>query len=166
MKRSCLIHLLALAVGLAAYLAVYHYVKSRPSSQHDRDGFPEIVWLKSEFALSDAEYQHVAQLHAQYQPECAAMCSQVEAVNQRLMHLLEQTNTVTPEIEQALKEAARIRVECQVKMLNHFYAVSQSMPSTPGRRYLHWVQTQTLLPTYTHSAPGSNTPTITPHHGH
>ncbi len=165
MKRSCWIHILALVVGLAAYLAVYHHVTSRTKTT-TKDGLPELLWLKTEFGMGDAEYQRVVQLHAQYQPECAVMCRQIEAINQHLMHLLEQTNTVTPEIEQALKEAARIRVECQVKMLNHFYAVSQSMPADQGRRYLHWVQSQTLLPTYTHTAPGSNTPTSTPHHGH
>jgi hypothetical protein len=29
-------------------------------------------------------------------------------------------------------------------MLEHFYAVSRAMPAEEGRRYLEWIQAQTL----------------------
>jgi hypothetical protein len=59
--------------------------------------------------------------------------------------LLAETNTVTPEIERTLAQAAAFRAECQAKMLQHFYEVSRTMPAEQGRRYLQWVQQQTVL---------------------
>ena len=53
---------------------------------------------------------------------------------------------VTPEIKQALTEAAYLRVECQSAMMQHFYEVSRAMSPDQGKRYLTWVQQETLLP--------------------
>ncbi|MBI3878733.1 MAG: hypothetical protein HY301_01540 [Verrucomicrobia bacterium] len=52
---------------------------------------------------------------------------------------------VTPEIEQAIAAAAKLRGECQRDMLQHFFEVSQTMPAAQGRRYLDWVQRRTFL---------------------
>jgi len=100
-------------------------------------------------------------LHQGYLPHCRAMCAQVEAINQRLQTLLVATNHVTPEIEQALAEAAQTRAKCQVMMFNHFYEVSRAMPAEQGRRYLDWVQRHTLLPTY-HSGESTRATTNAP----
>jgi hypothetical protein len=62
--------------------------------------------------------------------------------------LLVVSTTVTPEIEAVLGEAARLRRECQTEMLKHFFTVSQAMPPEQGRRYLAWMQEQTLSPTH------------------
>jgi len=63
-----------------------------------------------------------------------------------LKELLASTNTVTPEIDQLLSEAAKLRAECHKQMLQHFYEVSRTMPPEQGRRYLAWVQERTILP--------------------
>jgi hypothetical protein len=52
---------------------------------------------------------------------------------------------MTPEIEAAVAESARLRGECQRNMLKHFYEVSRTMPPEQGRRYLAWVQERTCL---------------------
>jgi len=44
------------------------------------------------------------------------------------------TNTLTPQIETALREAAQIRSECQQAMLRHFYEVSRAMPPDSSSR--------------------------------
>ena len=54
--------------------------------------------------------------------------------------------TTPPEIKQALAQAAEIRAECETAMLDHFYKVAQTMPPEQGKRYLDWVQQQTLKP--------------------
>jgi hypothetical protein len=61
-----------------------------------------------------------------------------------LRALLAGTNTVTPEIEKKLAEIAQLRAQCQKNMLEHFYEVSRAMPAEEGRRYLDWIQDQTL----------------------
>ena len=38
-----------------------------------------------------------------------------------------------------------MRADCQAAMLNHFFAVSRTMPADQGKRYLAWVLTQTCL---------------------
>ena len=63
-----------------------------------------------------------------------------------ISNLICEPYAVTPEIKQALAEAARLRAECETAMLQHFYEVSRTMPSEQGKRYLAWVQQETLLP--------------------
>lgn len=155
MKRLRLILALGGVAALLAYGAGYfwrlHLAGGGTSSALD-----ELRWLKREFRLSDAEFVRVQSLHATYLPHCRAMCAQVEAVNDRLRTMLNATNQVTPEIAQALSEAAQIRARCQGMMFDHFYEVSRAMPPEQGRRYLAWVQQQTLLPTYHGSSHATN----------
>lgn len=132
----------ALAYGVG-YVWRLHLAGNVPGATLD-----ELGWLKLEFRLRDAEFTRIQSLHATYLPQCRAMCAQVEAINERLRGLLNATNQITPEIEQALSEAAQIRARCQGMMFDHFYEVSRAMPPEQGRRYLAWVQRQTLLPTY------------------
>ena len=107
---------------------------------------PELAWLKSEYHLSDAQFAEVVRLHDAYKPKCAEMCRRIDEQNARVQKLLAATNTVTPEIKQALAQAAQLRAECESAMMQHFYEVSRAMPSDQGKRYLAWVQSETLLP--------------------
>src|SRR5438067_2141704 len=81
----------------------------------------------------------VVQLHDAYRPQCAEMCRRIDEQNARVQQLLAATNAVTPEIKEALAEAARLRAECETAMLQHFYEVSRQMPPAQGKRYLVWV---------------------------
>ena len=74
------------------------------------------------------------------------MCRTIDAKNAEIQRLLAATNIITPEIKQALAQAAEIRAECETAMLDHFYKVAQTMPPEQGKRYLDWVQQQTLKP--------------------
>jgi hypothetical protein len=145
MKKGVFILLLGLAVAAAAYGCVFFVCTS--SARHlERSSEPELAWLKAEFNLSDSEFQRISELHAAYLPQCAEMCRQVEAQNQRLKALLAATNQMTAEIASAVAESARLRGQCQRNMLAHFYDVSRTMPPDQGRRYLAWVQERTFLP--------------------
>ena len=104
-----------------------------------------MAWLKQEFHLSDAEFSRIKQMHESYLAGCAERCRRIDEKNSQLKRLLAVTNLVTPEIQAALIESARLRAECQKKMLEHFYQVSQTMPPEQGKRYLAWVQDQTIL---------------------
>ena len=100
---------------------------------------PELSWLKSEFQVSDAEFDRVQKLYGSYMSGCAERCREIDKHNIHLQALLSATNVITPEIEQELHEAARLRAECQKAMLDHCYAVSRSMPPDQGKRYLEWM---------------------------
>lgn len=107
---------------------------------------PELAWLKNEYHLSGAQFTEVVRLHDDYKPKCLEMCRRIDDQNAKVQQLLAATNTVTPEIKQALADTARLRAECESAMMQHFYEVSRAMPPDQGKRYLAWVQSETLLP--------------------
>jgi Heavy-metal resistance len=144
MKRGLLILVFGMFAAAAAYGCIY-LTCTASTRNMQRSDKPELAWLKEEFNLSDAEFKRVSELQAAYLPQCAAMCKQIDAQNLRLKDLLAATNQVTSEIETAIAESSRLRGECQRQMLEHFYAVSRTMPPEQGRRYLAWVQDRTFL---------------------
>ncbi len=95
--------------------------------------------------MSDAAFARLSQLHEAYLPQCRERCRVIRQTNDKLGQLLATTSDVTPEIESALAERAKMRSECQTAMLKHFFEVSRTMPPEQGRRYLAWVQEQTCL---------------------
>lgn len=145
MKRTWLILSGGLFVTVAAYAIAFVAATGQQRSV-ERSATPELAWLRQEFRLSDEQYAKVVALHAAYQPTCKEMCRRIDAQNARLQRLLAATNTVTPEIEAALADTARVRAECQATMLRHVYEVSRVMSPEQGRRYLDWVHAETILP--------------------
>ena len=143
MNRPLFILICGLALSAAAFGGMY-VVTTAHSPAHSAS--PELTWLKQEYQLTDEQYTHVCQLYAAYHPKCLEMCRQIDEKNARLKQLLAATNVVTPEIKETLAENAQLRAKCQATMLNHFYAVSQIMSSEQGRRYLAWMQSETLIP--------------------
>ena len=151
-QRPALILVAGLVAGLGAYFGFYLISTARYHSlQHSPE--PELAWLQRELHLADAEFTRICQLHQSYLAGCMERCRQIDQKNEELKALLAATNTVTPEIEKTLAEAAQLRAECQKKMLLHFYEVSRTMPPEQGKRYLAWVQEQTVL-SDTHSQMG------------
>jgi hypothetical protein len=145
MKKSWLILLAGLVVGLIAYACIYLRATSMQRSI-EKSSRPELAWLKMEYHLSDAQFAEVVRLHDAYRPKCAELCRRIDEQNSKVQQLLAATNTVTPEIKGALAQAAQLRAECETAMLQHFYEISRVMPPEQGKRYLAWVQSETLTP--------------------
>lgn len=145
MRRSWLIILGGLVLAGVAYACVYLRATAVQRSI-ERSARPELAWLQQEFQLTDAQLARVMELHNAYAPKCDAMCRAIDAKNAQIQKLLAATNVVTPEIKQVMAEAGEIRAECETAMLDHFYKVAQTMPPEQGRRYLEWVQKETLKP--------------------
>ena len=145
MKRPWLILGGGLIIGVAAYACVFlsGTARDRTMGQSDPSG---LSWLRQEYHLTDEQFTKIEELHSAYLPTCVEMCRRIGETNARLQTLLAATNVVTPEIRQALADTARLRAECQGNMLAHFYAVARVMPPEQGRRYLMWVQRETLTP--------------------
>jgi len=163
MKRPWLILAGGLVLGLLAYGASY-FAGGGKFCCLTRGPEPELVWLKTEFHLSDAEFDRIQKLHESYMAGCAERCQLIDAKNAELQKLLAASTTVTPEIEKTLREAAELRADCQKAMLQHFYEVSQTMPPEQGRRYLDWVTARTLGPQ--HDTMTSDSPDAAHEHGH
>jgi N-glycosylase/DNA lyase len=144
MKRALLILMAGLAGAMLAYSALY-YASTRTCRMMKHESAPELAWLKAEFHLADAEFRAVCEKHEAYMAGCMERCRLIDEKNQRLKHLLAASNSVSPEIEKTLADAALLRAQCQKEMLQHFYDVSRTMPPDQGKRYLAWVQDQTIL---------------------
>ncbi len=144
MNRALAVAVIGLVVALGGYGGLYYTgTASHRSLLHSRE--PELLWLKKEFQLSDAEFQRVTQLHEAYRPICRENCRRIEEQQAKLQHLLASATEMTPEIKAVMLERARLQAECQSAMLQHFFKVSRTMSPQQGHRYLAWVQTQTVL---------------------
>jgi hypothetical protein len=106
-------------------------------------------------------------LHEAYRPVCAEYCARIDKENRKVAALLGSSTNVTPEIQQALGEAAQLRAQCYAQMLKHFFQVSQAMPPEQGRRYLLWMHSATLGPTHQTMLPRVDAPAHDAHpHAH
>lgn len=144
MKRGVVILLLGLLLATSGFLAFY-YLGTASCRGLMRDPQPELAWLKKEFKLTDAEFARISELHAAYLPQCAVRCQLIEEKSQKLKQLLSESANVTPEIQALLAERAKMRADCEAEMMKHFIEVSRTMPPDQGRRYLDWVEHQTVL---------------------
>lgn len=144
MRKGIVILLLGLVLGTAAFSGFY-YLGTASCRSMMRESQPELAWLKREFGLSDKEFARITALHEAYLPLCAQRCRAIDEQNRTLKELLATNITNTPEIENLLAERAQTRAQCEVEMLKHFQEVSRAMPLEQGRRYLAWVQEQTIM---------------------
>ena len=145
--RRHIIFFIGLLVCAAGYGAVY-FASTASARSLAEERAPELAWLKKEFNLPDQEFRRICDLHTAYLPECRAMCQKIDANNVHIQDLLRGSTNVTPEIERALSESAKLRADCQTMMLKHFFTVSRTMPESEGRRYLAWVQEKAFGPNY------------------
>jgi hypothetical protein len=152
MKHSVLVLLIGLLAGMAGFAGFYSW-KTAPQKAAQQAGVPELAWLRAEFNLSDSEFARISKLHLSYLPECEEMCVRIEALHHRLRAVVLDSTEVTPEIQRLLHEAAELRRECQLAMLQHFYTVSQAMPESDGKRYLARMQELTLSGGLFHHTP-------------
>jgi hypothetical protein len=144
MRRVGAVLGLGLVAGLCAFFGLY-WLKTWPQQKALQESeVAELAWLRMEFDLSESEFQRISELHLGYLPECEEMCRRIAAVQAKLRPLILHSTTVTSEIEALLGEAADLRRQCQVRMLEHFYQVSRAMPEPEGKRYLERMQELTL----------------------
>jgi hypothetical protein len=143
-KKGALILVAGLLLGGAAFSGFY-YLGTAPCRSMMEESQPELAWLKQQFNLSDKEFARITALHDAYLPQCAERCKVIKEQNRKLKALLEKDPTVTPEVRELLAARAQTRATCEAEMLKHFQEVSRAMPPEQGRRYLAWVEEQTVL---------------------
>lgn len=142
-------------LAVAAYVATRQMRHRGPMQEHPGEGVEEmampatskdgLLWLKSEFRLSDADYDRISNLHDAYLPGCMERCREIARVRRELFALIQENKNVTPELKAKLEESAHQRAECSAMMLAHFYEVAAAMPPPAAKRYLEWVTRETLM---------------------
>ena len=145
MKRTAAIAIAGLLASVAGYCAFF-YLGTKEHREMMQSSSPELLWLKKEFHLADADFDRVVKLHEGYLSDCAERCARIAGKNLELQEILASTNVDPKAVEEKLKEAGDLRIQCQQNMFKHFLEVSRQMPPEQGRRYLQWVQQRTLTP--------------------
>ncbi len=143
MNRSLVIVLGALALGAALFAGSYA-VSQRICQVCVAEPPGSLDWLQTEFHLNNAEMARIQKLHENYLTQCNAMCRMVAAKKQEVAEALNNTTNVNSVAKQKLAELAACRAQCQSRMLQYFFEVSQAMPPAEGRRYLAEMQGLTL----------------------
>lgn len=139
MKKGALALLVAVLGSVFAY-CLYFYCATQPVQAMMSKPEGEMEWLRGEFALTDAQFTKIKVLHESYRPKCALMCQRITEANVQVDTLIEKNQTLTPEIENALKRASAVQEECRQAMLAHIYAVSARMNPESARRYLEMMR--------------------------
>ncbi len=103
-------------------------------------------WLRDEFHLTDDQMKKAEALHDGYQATCENMCRRIAETDARLAGAIRASSSVTPEITSAIAETDRVRTECRVAMLDHFYQTAALMPEAERQRYLDKVLPVVLHP--------------------
>ena len=135
MKKALVILVIALAAGVAAFWVT----RSHQQAAHPNvllDAIPELAWLRGELKLSDAQFAQASALHAAYRPQCAAMCRRIAETHARMADLARRGRSLSPELVAAIHEHARVRAECQQKMLEHLYQTADLLDDGQAARYL------------------------------
>lgn len=153
MKKPLVILLVALIAGFTAFAITRRHC-SATKSDTLLDQLPELAWLRTELALSDAQFARIAELHASYRPVCEEMCGRIGKSHARLEAIALKSRTTGNELQQAIADYERVRGECKMKMLEHLYQTASLMNEEQAGRYL-----ETVLPPALGATGGTH-----PHH--
>jgi hypothetical protein len=134
-----------IAAGFGAFwLCTFFGTADLRSVSLGRDA--ELIWLRREFHLTDAQFQRIQALHAAYVGKCDLMCQRIMDANAVLDAAISRNRRVTPEVQQAMAEAARVQQDCRQSMLAHVYEVSAQMSPSSAARYLQMMKQRIIQP--------------------
>ena len=134
-----------IAAGFGAFwLCTFFGTTDMRSVSSDRNS--ELVWLRREFHLTDEQFQRIQALHTAYAGKCDLMCQRIMKANAALDAVISRNKRVTPEIQQAMDEVARVQQDCQQSMLAHVYEVSAQMDPSSAREYLQMMKHKIIQP--------------------
>src|ERR1700676_5535075 len=111
MKKFLFLLGLVVAVAAVSYYVCYHRAMASVVVMTPDGTDAELAWLKSEFALTSAQYDKVLTLHHAYSPVCADHCSRYMAAHRRLADLLKNQTSWSLEAGAAIAEQARVQSE-------------------------------------------------------
>lgn len=143
MNRGMLILILGAVLAAVSYGGFY-FLRDVP----EPGSGSELEWLRTEFHLTDEEFNRVRDLHFSYLPQCEEMCARIDQKNADLRRIMSNAKSITPEIEKQLREATQLRQECLRAMVDHFYQIAQVLPEKQRKRYLEWVLNNTIVRTH------------------
>jgi hypothetical protein len=149
MKRVTLIFLVAALVAIGSFGA--SYLMGRNCCKVGKPG-SEMEWLRQTFQLSDSQFGAIKVLQDSYQPTCGRLCQRIATADGNLDRLIQSNQSVTPEVDAALKESSAVREDCRKAMLGQIYRIAAEMSPASRDRYLKMMKQTIVLPTMGHPA--------------
>jgi hypothetical protein len=135
----------SIAAGFGAFwLCTFVGTTDLRSVSSDRDA--ELIWLRREFHLTGEQFQRIQALHTAYAGKCDLMCQRIMNANAALDAAISRNKRVTPEIQEAMDEVARVKQDCQQSMLAHVYEVSAQMDPSSAEQYLQMMKQRIIQP--------------------
>jgi hypothetical protein len=135
MKNSLLVLFAILVAGTAGFFfsRTHHGAEA-----HDTllDSLPELVWVKENLDLTDDQFAKVRELHVAYRPRCESLCHELMGAREKVEALAKQGDTLSTELEDALRDHALVKARCQQAMLEHLYQTAGVLTQDQARRFL------------------------------
>ncbi len=135
MRKGIIVLILALLAGVTAFCLMRSH-KMAVIRGPLLDAMPELAWVRTELKLTDEQFAKVSELHAAYRPKCKELCRSISDAHEKMEGLARKDRNLTPELEEALREHARIHVESQQAMLKHLYETAAVLDHNQASRYL------------------------------
>ncbi len=133
MKKPVFILLAVLAAAAVAYFGCFHFATRQTREMlSDEDN---MMWLRTEFALTDEQARAIAKLQADYEPRCMEMCARIAKSSARLQKLMQASEAMSPELEAAVREVGQTKADCHAATLAQAFAISAHMTPAQAVRY-------------------------------
>lgn len=94
-----------------------------------------MLWLRSDFHLTDAQFAAIRQLHASYAGTCEEHCRMIQEAT-RARDTLAAARGDAAALVAANRELQDLRRNCETAIARHVRQVAALMPPEDGRRYL------------------------------
>lgn len=138
MRQIAIVLVAALVAGLCGFYLVQRRHTAGISALSGTSG-DDLRWIRTEFALDDAQFAAVKKLHEDYAVVCAGHCADIAAANSRLAKLTS-ANAPAADLEAARREVAALEEVCNTATRAHIHRVAAVMPADQGARYIALVE--------------------------
>ena len=133
--------LIVLLVGAIAFVVTSTFLTHEKVEQMKQPE-AELLWLRSAFDLDEASYQKIAALHRKFQPACVQMCDELMASDRKIDRIMTHSEGMTPQLQQALDDAAALDLRCRKHLIHHIYEIAACMKPEQGRRYVELMRSR------------------------
>ena len=143
MKRGAIVLCLAVFLGFLSFVVGYWWCGGR-SHHLEMHTHRELAWLEHEFRLTPEQAARIAEIHHGFLPVCDDLCMKIAAASGKISDMIATNRMITPEIESAIQEAARIHLQSRMAVLEHIFEISREMSPEQSGRYLSMMMPQVL----------------------
>jgi hypothetical protein len=130
-----LLTLLVLLTAAAVAGVVSYQIGSEPDLRAAARAGDPMMWLRSEFRLTDAQHAQIAQLHYDYAKVCGDHCFAIQQAMEAAA-AVRKGKADPAKIAESDRRVRELEKVCEQAIEKHLRAVAACMPSAEGERYL------------------------------